>query len=112
MIDDYLVSDQNLRCVLVLVDCRHEPTAPDRQMIAYLHHNIVPYFVVATKADKLSKAKLERSLAVIANTFAMGRADITPVSSFAKKGADAVLARIESILSATEQSDGRESSPQ
>lgn len=98
MIDGYLSSDELLKCVLVLVDCRHTPTALDRQMVAYLHHNRIPFFVVATKADKLSRAQLNRQLSVIANAFAMGRADITPVSSSAKTGLDAVLARLDIML--------------
>lgn len=99
MIDNYLASDELLKCVLVLVDSRHDPTALDRQMIAYLHHNRIPFFVVATKADKLSRAQLNRQLPAIANAFAMGRADITSVSSSAKTGLEAVLARLDVILS-------------
>ena len=99
MIDNYLASDELLKCVLVLVDSRHDPTALDRQMIAYLHHNRIPFFVVATKADKLSRAQLNRQLPAIANAFAMGRADITSVSSSAKTGLEAVLARLDVMLS-------------
>lgn len=100
MIDGYLASDERLACVIVLVDCRHTPTALDRQMVAYLHHNRLPFFVVATKADKLSKAQLSKQISVIANTFAMGRADITAISSSAKTGLDAVLSRLETLLEA------------
>lgn len=98
MIDGYLAEDERLCCVAVLVDIRHEPTALDKQMIAYLHHNAIPFFVVATKADKLSKERVRKQLRVIANAFAMGQADITPVSSSAKLGLEAVLSKMDVFL--------------
>ncbi len=98
MIGSYLTESERLKGVIVLVDVRHEPTALDKQMIAYLHHYHVPFFVVATKSDKLSKAQISKQKSVIANALSLGTADITTVSSLKKEGKDAVLEKIENLL--------------
>ena len=98
MIGSYLTESERLKGVIVLVDVRHEPTALDKQMIAYLHHYHVPFFVVATKSDKLSKTQISKQKSIIANALSLGTADITTVSSLKKEGKDAVLEKIENLL--------------
>lgn len=98
MIGSYLTSSEHLKGVIVLVDIRHEPTALDKQMIAYLHHYGVPFIVVATKSDKLSKAQIAKQKSVIANALSLGVADVTAVSSMKKDGKEAVLDKIENLL--------------
>lgn len=98
MIGGYLTESERLKGVIVLVDVRHEPTALDKQMIAYLHHYHVPFFVVATKSDKLSKAQISKQKSIIANALSLGTADITTVSSLKKEGKDAVLEKIDNLL--------------
>ncbi len=98
MIGDYLTQSERLKGVLVLVDVRHEPTALDKQMIAYLHHYHIPFIVVATKGDKLSKVQLTRQRSVVANALSLGADDVLVVSSLKKQGKEAVLAKIENLL--------------
>ena len=61
MIEGYLENSRNLRHVLQLVDVRHEPTSDDQMMVEYLRHYEIPFTVVATKCDKISKAARGRS---------------------------------------------------
>lgn len=98
MIGSYLTTNENLKGVIVLVDIRHEPTALDKQMIAYLHHYHVPFFVVATKSDKLSKAQVNKQKSVVANALSLGTGDILAVSSLKKEGKEAVLDKMENLL--------------
>ncbi len=98
MIGSYLTLSERLKGVVVLVDVRHEPTALDKQMIAYLHHYGVPFFVVATKSDKLSKAQTARQKSVIAASLCLGVDDILTVSALKKEGKEAVLEKIENLL--------------
>ncbi len=98
MIGDYLTKSENLKGVIVLVDVRHEPTALDKQMVAYLHHYHIPFFIVATKSDKLSKAQISKQKSVVANALSMGTSDILTVSSLKKEGKEAVLDKIENLL--------------
>ena len=57
MIEEYLVTRDNLRVVVSLVDLRHEPTQDDIQMYEFLKYYEIPVIVVATKADKIPRGK-------------------------------------------------------
>lgn len=55
LIEGYLADDRQLELVFQLVDFRHKPTADDIMMINFLIDSEIPFVVVLTKADKLSK---------------------------------------------------------
>jgi len=65
MIEGYLGGSESLRGLLLLVDSRHPPAVLDKQMYGRLTRYGVTTAIVATKADKLSRSQLARSLAVI-----------------------------------------------
>ncbi|WP_165213018.1 ribosome biogenesis GTP-binding protein YihA/YsxC [Streptococcus tangpeifui] len=65
MIEEYLVTRDNLRVVVSLVDLRHEPTADDVQMYDFLKYYEIPVIIVATKADKVPRGKWNKQEALI-----------------------------------------------
>lgn len=103
LIEGYFAKSKNLINVFVLVDIRHEPTALDRQMVAYLHHYNIPFTLIATKGDKLSKAQIQKQKSVIAKVFAVTPANIYVTSALNKSGVEQVLERIENILNANNE---------
>lgn len=98
MMSDYLLMSKDLKCVAVLVDIRHEPTSLDKQMIAFLHHYHIPFFVIATKSDKLSRMQIQKQKQIIATALSLGKEDIVAVSSMKKEGKEQVLQKIEIFL--------------
>ncbi|MDZ7689849.1 MAG: ribosome biogenesis GTP-binding protein YihA/YsxC [Balneolaceae bacterium] len=60
-IRDYLLKRSTLRLVIHLVDIRHEPTDLDEQFFYWLGANRLPFCVVLTKSDKLSRNKQNQS---------------------------------------------------
>jgi GTP-binding protein len=62
MIHSYLRGRQNLVCTFILIDSRHEPQKNDLEFMAWMAENQLPFVLVFTKTDKLSKTKLEESL--------------------------------------------------
>lgn len=98
LMEGYLLESRNLANVFILVDVRHEPTALDKQMINFLQYYTLPFTVIATKCDKLSRAQTMKRKREIAASFAMGEGNIITVSSLAKVGKEAVLERIEQII--------------
>ena len=98
MIEGYLTGSQNLRHVFHLVDIRHAPTREDQMMTEYLRHYDIPFTVVATKADKLSKAQRSRSIPVICRTLVVQPWEILTYSSEDLTGREALLEKMESIL--------------
>ena len=65
MIEEYLVTRDNLRVVVSLVDLRHEPTQDDIQMYEFLKYYEIPVIVVATKADKIPRGKWNKHESII-----------------------------------------------
>ncbi len=100
MIGGYLTSSKNLVCVFVLIDIRHEPTALDKQMIAFLHHNNIPFVVIATKSDKLSRSGIMKQKQIIANCLSMGKDNIFDCSAEKKQGLEPILQIIDKFMSA------------
>ncbi|MDX1639087.1 MAG: ribosome biogenesis GTP-binding protein YihA/YsxC [Balneolaceae bacterium] len=60
-IREYLLKRQTLRLVIHLVDIRHEPTELDRDFFYWLGVERLPFCVVLTKSDKLSRNKQNQS---------------------------------------------------
>ncbi|HTH51243.1 MAG TPA: ribosome biogenesis GTP-binding protein YihA/YsxC, partial [Pyrinomonadaceae bacterium] len=69
MAEEYLFERDELRLSIELVDARHAPSKLDQQLNEWLIHHDKPHVVVATKADKLSRNELQKSLKVIRQTF-------------------------------------------
>lgn len=63
LINDYLMHRENLYCVFVLIDSRHEPQASDQEFMSWLGTNGIPFVIVFTKCDKLGKTNLDKNLA-------------------------------------------------
>ena len=98
MIEGYLRGSTHLKRVFQLVDIRHTPTQDDQMMVDYLRHYDIPFTVIATKADKLSKAQRGRSIPVICRTLAVQPWEIIVYSSEDGTGRDALLEHIEAEL--------------
>ena len=65
MMQDYFEDSEELRHVFCLVDIRHEPTEDDKQMNTFLRQMGIPFTVIATKADKISRGARQKQLAPI-----------------------------------------------
>ncbi len=95
---DTFFAEKNAAHVFALCDIRHEPSADDRQMLEYLYYHIIPFTVIATKADKLSKAAAARSIVNIAAVYKCGVDNIIATSSETRQGLDKTLERIQSVI--------------
>ena len=62
LVETYLASREALRAVVLLIDARHGPTELDLQMVDTLKSGGRPFLLVLTKADKLSRGKLDRQV--------------------------------------------------
>ena len=98
MIEGYLTGSQNLRRVYQLVDLRHAPTEDDAMMVRYLRHYDIPFTVIATKADKLSKAQRGRNIPVICRTLEVQPWEVLTYSSKDGTGRDRLLELLDAEL--------------
>ena len=59
LINYYVLERQQLTCLFLLIDIRHDPQKKDVEFIDFLGENQVPFAIVFTKADKLSKQQVK-----------------------------------------------------
>ena len=62
MIERYCLLREQLVCLFVLIDCRHEPQKIDLEFINWLGENGVPFAIVFTKGDKLGRMRLQENV--------------------------------------------------
>lgn len=58
LINSYFEENRNNELLIQLLDCRHDPSADDVQMLQFLHYHRIPFVIVLTKADKLKKSRI------------------------------------------------------
>ncbi|MGX7347663.1 ribosome biogenesis GTP-binding protein YihA/YsxC [Aerococcus vaginalis] len=97
--DKYFAERENLVLTLVLVDFRHQPSKEDIMMVDQLNEEEVPYFVIATKSDKVKRNQHQKQLQLIKDTLGLVSVDqILPVSSKEKQGLDEAWEIITAVL--------------
>ncbi|MEA3317969.1 MAG: ribosome biogenesis GTP-binding protein YihA/YsxC [Bacteroidota bacterium] len=62
IINEYISRRENLISLFVLVDVRHAPQKNDLEFMEWLGENQIPFSIIFTKADKLTKRKLDESI--------------------------------------------------
>lgn len=98
LIGSYFENTINLKRVFVLVDIRHEPTKNDLLMLKYLYAYNLPFNIIATKSDKISRGQINKHISIIANALGVGTADIIVTSNVDKVGIDKIYEIIESLI--------------
>ena len=98
MLDAFFKDKDNATHVLALVDCGHSPTEDDKQMLQFLHYHTIPFTVILTKADKLSKMKLKEQIRKIASELYLGVENVIATSSDSGYGKAEVLAKLRQVL--------------
>jgi GTP-binding protein len=98
-IADYLEKRANLLNVFMLVDSRIEPQKIDLEFAEWLGENNIPFVVVFTKTDKLSKNETLRNIQLFKNKVLEIYEELPPVilsSSIEGAGKMEILSFIES----------------
>lgn len=62
MISSYILQRRQLSNLFVLIDCRHNPQQIDLEFMQWLGESNVPFSIIFTKADKLSKSQLTTNI--------------------------------------------------
>lgn len=94
LIGGYFELERSFNLVLSLVDIRHEAQKLDRQMIAFLQDAGLPYLVVLTKGDKLSRNKQNAQAALLSKQLEVPRDQMIITSSETGQGIDELKNRI------------------
>ena len=111
MIERYLKNSSMLKMVFLLVDIRHEPSAEDKEMGMFLRQAGIPFTVVATKADKISRGARMKYLAPICRGLLVQPWQVIPFSSEDGTGKEELLNKIEQVCYAEEEQDDAAGEP-
>lgn len=85
--DNYLASNRNIALVLFLLDSRHKPSKHDEMMFEFLVQSQLPYAIVLSKTDKLSRNELNQQIQKFrANPYIGEDGAIFPISSLKADG--------------------------
>ena len=98
MMQDYFEKADELRHVFCLVDIRHDPTQDDINMNSFLRQMGIPFTVIATKADKISRAARSKQLAPICRALMVQPWEVICWSSEDGTGRDQVQKLLDEIL--------------
>jgi GTP-binding protein len=97
----YLRGRPNLKRVYLLIDARHGLKAPDMEALDALDLAAVSYQVVLTKADKIKKAELDKTVEAVVKGIAKRAASFPRVlATSSEKGTGLPELRAEIILAA------------
>lgn len=100
MISDYVLKREQLICLFVLIDIRHEAQKVDLAFLNFLGSNGVPFAIVFTKADKLPTTKVKTTAAKYMEVLKEEWEELPPyfiTSSASKLGREELLAYIDDI---------------
>ena len=100
MITTYILDREQMTNLFLLIDVRHEPQQIDLEFMEWLGENGVPFSIVFTKADKVSKAKLNGNVMHYLTELKKQWEELPPyfiTSSENKMGREEILDYIEEI---------------
>ena len=106
LIEHYVLEREELTCLFVLIDSRHELQAKDAEFIRMLGENGVPFGIIFTKADKLSKTAAKNNVENICKALSEEWEELPPyfvTSSATGLGKDEVLDFIDDCNKTTNE---------
>lgn len=103
IIDNYILRREQMYNLFLLIDCRHEPQEIDLEFIRFLGENGIPFSIVFTKSDKLSKLQLSNNIEAYKQRLLEEWEELPRIfctSSLKANGKDELLDYIDEILQA------------
>ena len=100
MISDYLINRKNLISLFVLIDSRHELQDIDSDFMQWLAENEIPFSIIFTKTDKLSKTKLSKNIKAFKQNMLVDWSELPNIfstSAIKKEGLEEVLIYINKL---------------
>lgn len=99
MIEKYLRTSKMLKCVFLLVDIRHDPSANDRRMYEWILAQGFEPVIIATKLDKINRSQLQKQIKAIKQGLEVVEGTlIFPYSAVSKQGREEIYEYIDSYF--------------
>lgn len=101
MITDYVTKREQLACLFVLLDSRHEPQEIDLDFLSFLGESGVPFAIIFTKTDKVTQAEVSKNVRKFKDKMLETWEELPAMfltSSEKRRGREEVLDYIDSII--------------
>ena len=100
LISHYVLERRQLTCLCVLIDIRHEPQKKDLDFLEFLGENGIPFIIVFTKADKISKTRQQANVEHYMSVLSEQWEELPPYfikSAQSRLGKEELLSYIDSV---------------
>ena len=99
MIERYLHTSKQIKCIFLLIDIRHEPGKNDKQMYDWIVYNGYSPVIIATKLDKLKRSQIAKCVKAVREGLGLPKEGVLiHFSSETKQGREEVYEFIENLL--------------
>jgi len=95
---EYFFENTQFQLGIMIVDCRHKPTADDVTMATWFRETSSPVVVVANKCDKVKKSELEGNVTLIRETLNLPESEIIVFSAETGEGKSRLISVIEAAV--------------
>ncbi len=98
MIENYLHKSPVLKCVFLLVDIRHEPSANDKTMYDWIVYQGFQPVIIATKLDKINRSQIQKHVKMMRTGLGLKpEVRVIPFSAETKQGREEIWSLIEEM---------------
>ena len=98
MVDTYLKYRKNLKLIILILDIRRTPSTDDVSLMRWLEAFGIPFLIVLTKSDKISRSKCNTQQKVIKEFLLLRDEELFCFSAVTGKGRQEILKRIMSMV--------------
>ncbi|EMS81145.1 ribosome biogenesis GTP-binding protein YihA/YsxC [Desulfotignum phosphitoxidans] len=98
MVETYLSNRPNLLGLVLIIDIRRDPQEEERNLAQWLISNHMPFLVVLTKADKLSKTQQQKRAAAISSQMNRNTSEVILFSAKTRVGREIILDEIANLI--------------
>ncbi len=97
LIESFIKNNEQLKCVVIIIDIRIGIDAKDEMLIDWLSLVKIPYIVVATKCDKISNININKNIETIRRDLA-DTIPLIPFSSLNDRWTSTLCGEIDKYL--------------
>jgi len=100
LVEGYLTASPSLRGMVFLIDCRREVQPDDKMLLNWVTSRRLPFLIVVTKADKLTRNQLEQALRSFREVVLRDddNGELTAFSSRTKLGHEEVVRWVRQVV--------------
>jgi GTP-binding protein len=98
MVEEFLKEDSRLKLVILIIDARRDPNPEDATLLEWFRHYTLPFLVVMTKVDKVSRNEAGKRKHELIRFFGLTEDKIIPFSAVTGEGRERIWKRIEEAI--------------